>query len=82
MDPNKIYHPHWELSSLMRWSDGQLKKFLKHPTENRSMTPDECREVFIDWLRRGYDNLPTCNNYDEKGCCKGYVGEERDGQGK
>lgn len=63
-----------DLRGGMRLSDRELREMLLDG--DRHLTPDECRELFIQKLREGFDVLPVCDNHDARGNCLGHPGDE------
>jgi hypothetical protein len=72
---NKRVHFCISIDGVLRHSDAQLRK--DHCTwitrdDGSKMTPTELRTMFCEWKARGFDAVPTCDNYDDRGHCKGH----------
>lgn len=67
---SQSFHMTVSLSGGLRMSDRELRGMLKQG--DRELTPEECRTLFIQKLREGFDVLPMCSHHDEKGHCLGH----------
>lgn len=54
----------------LKMSDRELRHCLN--SDGKTLTPQQCREQFVEWLRSGYDVGPPCESQDSKGLCRGH----------
>lgn len=67
------------ISGVLKKTDAQLKRdHCKWITrdDGSTMTPQELREWFMVWRNEGFEAVPTCDWYDERGHCKGHEQSE------
>lgn len=66
------------IDGVLNHTDAQLKRdHCKWITrEGKIMTPTELRTELCRWAAKGFDAIPTCDHYDERGHCKGHPKEE------
>lgn len=64
------------IDGVLSYSDAQLRRdhctWMKR-NDGSTMTPTELRVALCWWKAKGFDAMPTCDNYDERGHCKGCV---------
>lgn len=63
------------IDGVLRWPDARLlKDHCKWITraDGSRMTPTQLRTMFCEWKARGFEAIPTCEDYDERGHCRGH----------
>jgi hypothetical protein len=68
----KTYHVTLDIRSALKWPDRKLGKMLVRESDGVQLTADQAREHLIECLRQGFDSMPCCDNYDDKGRCQGH----------
>jgi hypothetical protein len=76
MQTGKSYHMTIDLRGGLRLKDKQLRGVIVDD-DGRRLSPDEARDVFVEYLRKGFDVLPVCDHHDDKGKCLGHPVEPK-----
>ena len=79
MSKRIFHHMGISVRGALNWPKDMLKNAFDHD-DGRPMTPDEAREVLMDELSKGHENLPVgdCDNWDWKKGCQGHKMEADD----
>lgn len=61
------------LLSMLNRQEQQLKEqTVVCRKDNKPLTFDEARKELLELQAQGFEVVPPCDNYDEKGLCKGH----------
>lgn len=63
------FHVSVDIMWLLRMPDAKLVRWF---TCTNNETAADIRRHLYGLLAKGMENVPTCDNYDEKGMCKGH----------
>lgn len=55
-----------------RFPDKKLDGMLRDRNTRMPLSPAQVRFLCYEFRHKGYEVIPTCDNHDERGYCKGH----------
>lgn len=69
------HHMAYDIDAAMKFTDEECVAFFERD-DGTKPTPAEVRRAIMIAYSKGYAVVPTCDNVDERGVCKGHPVEE------